>query len=58
MALSDTEVNKINDLYKQLDEKQAQLDVYAETTDAIVAEVKEINKKLDTLLAKTTTKKK
>ena len=58
MALTDTEVNKINDLYKQLDEKQAQLAVYAETTDALVAEVKEINKKLDTILASTTAKKK
>ena len=51
MALTDTEVNKINDLYKQLDERDAQLAVYAEVTDALIKEVKEIHKKVDTLLS-------
>lgn len=52
MALTDPEVERINKLYQQLDEKDAKLTVYAETTDALIKEVKEINAKLDTLLSK------
>ena len=52
MALTDDEINQINELYKKLDAKDAQLAVYKETTDALVEDVAEINKKLDTLLSK------
>ena len=60
MALTDDEINKVNELYGQLDTKEGQLQVYKDVIDSLDERLTDISDKLDVLVntAKPTGKKK
>jgi hypothetical protein len=61
MALTDNEIKKVNDIYQQLDIKEAQLQTYKEVVDSLDERLTDITDKLDRLIGdakKTPTKKK
>ena len=60
MALTDEEINKINELYGKIDTMEGQLQVYKSVIDGLDERLTDISDKLDVLVntAKPTGKKK